>query len=141
MELLAPRERALVSGFIINKFRGDLGLLKPGLDFLEKRTGLPVLGVVPFIKDHGIEEEDSVALMDREEKKGIEGLLDIAVIRVPYISNYTDFAPLEAEADVKLRYTDRPAKLGTPDAIILPGTKNTTADLHFLYSSDWRTIF
>ena len=135
MELLAPRERALVSGFIINKFRGDLGLLKPGLDFLEKRTGLPVLGVVPFIKDHGIEEEDSVALMDREEKKGIEGLLDIAVIRVPYISNYTDFAPLEAEADVKLRYTDRPAKLGTPDAIILPGTKNTTADLHFLYSS------
>lgn len=139
MELLAPRERSLVSGFIINKFRGDLGLLKPGLDFLEKRTGLPVLGVVPFIKDHGIEEEDSVALMDRKEEKGIEGriegLLDIAVIRVPHISNYTDFAPLEAEADVKLRYPDRPAKLGTPDAVILPGSENTTADMHFLYSS------
>lgn len=135
MELMAPRERSLVSGFIINKFRGDLGLLKPGLDFLEKRTGLPVLGVVPFIKDHGIEEEDSVALMDRKEEKGIEGQLDIAVIKVPHISNFTDFAPLEAEMDVKLRYTDRLDKLGTPDAVILPGSENTTADMHFLLSS------
>ncbi len=135
LELLAARERELVSGFIINKFRGDLGLLKPGLDFLEERTGLPVLGVVPFIRDPGIEEEDSVALLDKKETKSAGDLLDIVVIKVPRISNYTDFAPLEAEADVKLRYLDRVEELGTPDAVILPGTKNTTADLLFLYSS------
>ena len=134
MELLAPREKALVAGFVINKFRGDLRLLKPGLNFLEERTGLPVLGVVPFIRDHGIEEEDSVALQERSYNKREGGgpLLDIVVIKLPHISNYTDFAPLEQEADVKLRYLDRAEELGEPDAVIIPGTKSTTGDLNFL---------
>lgn len=138
MELLAPWERALVSGFVINKFRGDLGLLKPGLDFLERRTNLPVLGVVPFIRDPGIEEEDSVSLLNRSDRKEQNvggGLLDIVVVKLPHISNYTDFAPLEAEADVKLRYLDRADELLDPDAVIIPGTKSTTADLNFLRST------
>ena len=135
LELLTPEERNKVAGFIINKFRGDVSLLKPGLDFLEERTGLPVLGVVPYIKDLGIEEEDSVSLQDK--KKSAEGSkeLDIVVIKLPRISNYTDFDPLEAEEDVSLRYIDAEGELGTPDAVIIPGTKNTTADLNFLNSS------
>ena len=135
MELLTPRERRRVAGFVINKFRGDASLLTPALDFLEERTGLPVLGVIPFMENPGIEEEDSVSLHDRKDHRAREGQLDIAVIRLPRISNYTDFAPLEAEPDVALRYVNLPERLGSPDAIILPGTKNTTSDLQFLHNS------
>jgi len=135
MELLTPRERRRVAGFIINKFRGDATLLTPALDFLETRTGLPVLGVIPYLENPGIEEEDSVALHHREERRAGADQLDIAVIRLPRISNYTDFAPLEAETDVSLRYVSQRERLGLPDAVILPGTKNTTADLEFLYHS------
>lgn len=135
LELLTPQERKKVAGFIINKFRGDLSLLKPGLDFLEERTGFPVLGVVPYIKDLGIEEEDSVSLQDKKKNAENPKELDIVVIKLPLISNYTDFDPLEAEEDVSLRYIDAQDELGTPDAVIIPGTKNTTADLHFLNSS------
>ncbi len=135
LELLTPRERQMVAGFIFNKFRGDESLLKPGLDYLEKRTGLPVLGVLPYIKDPGIEEEDSVALQDKRREGKKAGDLEIVVIRLPLISNYTDFNPLEMETDVNLRYVERSEDLGRPDAVIIPGTKSTTTDLHFLRSS------
>jgi cobyric acid synthase CobQ len=143
LELFSPQERDMVAGFVINKFRGDAQILKPGIDYLEKRTGLPVLGVIPYVSNHGIEEEDSVSIQDRsgsETKKSgkigkITDLLDIAVIKLPRISNHTDFGPLDAEEDVVLRYVDNKNSLGFPDAIIIPGSKNTTGDLYFLRES------
>lgn len=134
LELLEPHERARIKGFIINKFRGDLSLLQPGLDWLEQRTGIPVLGVLPFLPDLDIEAEDSVVLdayVPRSEKAAGK-ILDIAVIRYPRISNFTDFAPLVAEPDVSLRYVSKLSELGHPDAVILPGTKDTIGDLTFL---------
>lgn len=136
LELLEPQERARVKGFIINKFRGDLSLLQPGLDWLERRTGIPVLGVLPFLKDLEIEAEDSVVLdtyaTGSDKAAGKE--LDLAVIRYPRISNFTDFDPLFAEPDVSIRYVSKPSELGRPDAVILPGTKDTIGDLEFLRS-------
>ncbi|GIP22547.1 cobyric acid synthase [Paenibacillus sp. J22TS3] len=131
LELLTPSERARVQGFIINKFRGDLALLKPGLDWLKERTGIPVLGVLPFLPDLEIEAEDSVVL-DSYPAAAAGRHIDIAVIRYPRISNFTDFDPLGAEEDVSLRYVSRAEELGIPDVIILPGSKNTIADLGFL---------
>jgi len=135
MELLTPEEKKRVAGYVINKFRGDLSLLTPALDFLERRTGLPVLGVVPFAPDLEIEEEDSVSLSIRRKKERSADLLDIAVIRLPRISNFTDFDPLATERDVLLRYVERVEELDVPDALIIPGTKNTSADLIFLQQS------
>ncbi|AIQ45519.1 cobalamin biosynthesis protein CobQ [Paenibacillus sp. FSL R7-0273] len=133
LELLEPHERARVKGFIINKFRGDLSLLQPGLDWLEQRTGIPVLGVLPFLPQLRIEAEDSVVLDAAPARlAGSSKELDIAVIRYPRISNFTDFDPLQAEPDASVRYVNTAAELGTPDVIILPGTKNTAADLAFL---------
>ncbi|USB34144.1 cobyric acid synthase [Paenibacillus sp. YPG26] len=131
LELLTSGERARVKGFIINKFRGDLALLQPGLDWLEERTGIPVLGVLPHIPDLNIEDEDSVVL-DSSSGRSSARSLDIAVIRYPRISNFTDFDTLAAEEDVTLRYVSRGAELGIPDVIILPGTKNTLGDLIYL---------
>lgn len=126
LELLEPHERARVKGFIINKFRGDLSLLQPGLDWLEQRTGIPVLGVLPFLPDLDIEAEDSVVLdtYPAHPEQAPSKELDIAVIRYPHISNFTDFDPLAAEPDVSLRYVSKLSELGHPDAVILPGTKD-----------------
>lgn len=135
LELLEPHERARVKGFIINKFRGDLSLLQPGLDWLEERTGIPVLGVIPYIHDLRLEAEDSVALEERKQpaaEKAPSGSIDIAVIRTPRISNFTDFDPLGGEAGVSVRFVSRSAELGQPDVIVLPGTKNTIGDLGFI---------
>ena len=132
LELLEPAERALVRGLIINKFRGDLSLLRPGLDFLERRTGLPVLGVVPYLRDIRIAQEDSVYLEQRRSHVQEEALVDIAVIRLPHISNFDDFDPLEQEPGVSLRYVATVEELGCPDLIVLPGTKSTVTDLRFL---------
>ncbi|RUT28493.1 cobyric acid synthase [Paenibacillus zeisoli] len=131
LELLTSEERARVKGFIINKFRGDPALLQPGLDWLEERTGIPVLGVLPHIPDLNIEAEDSVVL-DSCSGIGIVGGIDIAVIRYPRISNFTDFDTLAAEVDVSLRYVSKASELGNPDVIILPGTKDTLGDLSYL---------
>ncbi|GAB6158355.1 cobyric acid synthase [Desulfotomaculum varum] len=131
LELLEPRERQKVAGFIINKFRGDIELLRPGLDFLEQRTGLPVLGVVPYLHDHGIAEEDSVALTNPAHAPA-GGELDIVVIKLPRISNFTDFDLLSRVPGVSLRFVGQAAGLGQPDAVILPGTKNTVADMLYL---------
>lgn len=134
LELLDPHERDRVKGFIINKFRGDVSLLKPGLDWLEGRTGIPVLGVIPFMPDMDIEAEDSVVLDTYASAPSSSGQteLDIAVIRYPRISNFTDFDPLTVEPDVSVRYVDKAADLGKPDVIILPGTKDTLGDLDYL---------
>ncbi|MDA8187325.1 MAG: cobyric acid synthase [Dehalococcoidales bacterium] len=131
MELLEPDERELVKGFIINKFRGDLSLLKPGLDFLENRTGRRVVGVVPFFRDIWVAQEDSVYLDSRCSVEG-RAQIDIAVLWLPHISNYDDFDPLEQEAGVRVRYVRDEDQLGHPDLIIIPGTKSTIADLTFL---------
>ena len=133
LELLTEDERKLIKGFIINKFRGDLSLLQPGLEFLEKRTGKPVLGVVPYFRDIRIAQEDSVYLDEREEKTA-SGDLDIAVIRLPHISNYDDFDPLEEEGCL-VRYVTQRFELGNPHLIILPGTKSTVNDLQYLRQS------
>ncbi|GIO31812.1 cobyric acid synthase CobQ [Paenibacillus albilobatus] len=135
LELLEPHERARVKGFIINKFRGDLSLLQPGLDWLEERTGIPVLGVLPYIHDLRLEAEDSVALEGRSRPaadRQAGGGIDVAVIRTPRISNFTDFDPLTGEPGVSVRFVSRSAELGQPDVILLPGTKNTIGDLEFL---------
>ena len=133
MEILEPRERDAVNAYIINKFRGDVSLLQPGLDWLEERTGKPVLGVVPYYRDIDIAEEDSVSL-ERGQSLPPPGqyVLDIAVMGLPHISNFDDFDPLGREPGVRLRYVEARDSLGDPDMIILPGTKTTMADLGWL---------
>ena len=128
--LLQPEERKRVIGTVINKFRGDVELLQPGLRQLEELTSLPVLGVIPWMKID-IDDEDSLA--PRLEKTAAAGRpLDIAVIRLPHVSNFTDFSPLEEHPAVGVRYVNRVEQLGRPDLIILPGTKNTMGDLRWL---------
>ncbi len=134
LELLEPAERTMIAGIIINKFRGDVALLKPGIDFLEERTGLPILGVVPVFTGFRIPEEDSVALEKRgtgERKQGGEKIR-VGVVKLPRISNYTDFDPLELEPDLSLFYLNEPSQLPDLDLLILPGSKSTIADLEFL---------
>jgi adenosylcobyric acid synthase len=132
LELLEEDERNYIKGLIINKFRGDVTLIHPALEFLENRTGKPVFGVVPYFRDIRIAQEDSVYLDEREDSQG--GDLDIAVIRLPHISNYDDFDPLEEEG-CKVRYVTRRSEIGNPHLIILPGTKSTVADLEYLQNS------
>jgi len=130
LELLAEEERDYVKGFIINKFRGEPKLLQPALEFLEQRTSKPVLGVVPYFRGISIAQEDSVYLDERLESQPSDDL-DIAVIRLPHISNYDDFDPLE-EDGCRVRYVISPGELGNPHLIILPGTKSTISDLQYL---------
>jgi len=133
MELLDAQEKARVKAFVVNKFRGDIRLLKSGLDWLEARTGIPVAGVVPYYHDIEIAEEDSIALEKRRAlKHRHEYILDIAVVAPPHIANFDDFDPLEREAGVRLRYVEAGDEFGHPDLIILPGTKSTVADLSYL---------
>lgn len=130
LELLTEEERNLVKGLVINKFRGDLALLKPGLELLEKKTNKPVLGVIPYFRGIRIAQEDSVYLEERRGGSSSRGV-DIAILRLPRISNYDDFDPLE-EQDCTVRYVTELSELGAPDLIILPGTKSTVADLNYL---------
>ncbi|MDQ7093449.1 cobyric acid synthase [Desulfosporosinus sp. PR] len=136
LELLEPEERALIKGIIFNKFRGEIALLQPALDFIEERTGIPVLGVVPYFKIR-IPDEDSVAISEAAEKPRVATTdqLDIAVIRLPYIANFTDFDALQDEPDVSVRYVTELDSLGKPDLVIIPGSKNTLADLRFMHES------
>ncbi len=124
--LLTEEEQHYIKGLIINKFRGDRAILQPGIDMLEERGKIPVLGVVPYLY-LDIDDEDS--LTERFEKKDSCGKVDIAVIRVPRISNFTDFNAFECLEEVSLRYVSAPVQLGNPDIIFLPGTKNTMEDL------------
>jgi adenosylcobyric acid synthase len=134
--LLEPAERERIKAFVINKFRGDLNLLTSGVDWLEKRTGVPVAGVIPYYHDIHITEEDSITLEKRRWMKNRTDFeLDIAVIALPHIANFDDFDPLERETKVRLRYVEAGDELGTPDLMILPGTKSTVADLAYLQST------
>ena len=127
--LLEPDERTRVKGTIVNKFRGDRAILGPGLRQLEALCGVPVAGVVPYTTAD-IDDEDS--LTERFSRDTARKLVDIAVIRLPKISNFTDFSPFERYENVSLRYVDHVGALGTPDMILLPGTKSTIADLRWL---------
>ncbi len=132
--LLTPGERKLLGGFIINKFRGDAALFKEGERIIAARTRRPVLGVLPYAPDLVLPEEDSVALGRRRVVNSwpaAEGL-KVGVVRLPHISNYTDFDPLEQEPGVALRYLDHSHELDGADLLILPGTKNTISDLLYL---------
>ena len=133
LELLEPEERNLIKGIVINKFRGDIKLLEPALTFIEEKTGKKVVGVIPAIENLDIDEEDSVAL---ENKKNVGSKdIQIAVIQTPKISNFTDFDALNYEPDVSVRFVGPGDIIGTPDLIILPGSKNTLADLTYLKNS------
>ena len=130
LELLDDDERDLVKGLVINKFRGDVNLFLPAVDFLEKKTSKPVLGIVPYIEKIGIDDEDSVSLDDKSTSAG--GDIKISVIRLAKISNFTDFDSLAGEIDVNLFYATQPEQLDAADVIILPGSKNTSEDLLWL---------
>ena len=133
LELLAPDERALVKGLIVNKFRGDVSLFQPAVEFLEKKTGKPVLGILPYIDHLGIDDEDSVSLQEKLAEKSDENAdVRICVIRLPKLSNFTDFDSLEEEPDVGLDYVNSKDELDNYDAIIIPGSKNTTGDMKWL---------
>jgi len=134
--LLEPEERALVRGLIVNKFRGDPDLFADGVRILEERGGVPVLGVIPWLHAHGIPEEDGAGLDDPASTPALgavdDPLVDIAVVKLPRIANFDDFDPLAAEPGVRIRFVQTPEALGRPDAVILPGTKHTLADLAWL---------
>jgi adenosylcobyric acid synthase len=129
--LLEEAERRLLKGLIINKFRGDIELFYDGVNIIEEKGGVPVVGVVPYTH-HYIPEEDAVAIEAQNfEAKGTGGT-DIVVVRLPRISNFDDFLALDAEEGVNVRYIDSPGELGAPHAVILPGSKSTIADLEWL---------
>ena len=130
--LLEPEERARVKGLILNKFRGDVEILRPGLAQLEALTGVPVTGVVPWM-ELDVDDEDSLA--PRLGRTVAPAAVDVAVIRLPHISNFTDFSPLEQQPGLGVRYVSHPRTLGEPDLVILPGTKNTVNDLLWLRQS------
>ncbi|KGR77143.1 cobyric acid synthase [Ureibacillus manganicus] len=135
LQLLEPEDRKRVIGVIINKFRGDVSLLEPGLNWFEEYTGVPILGVVPYIDNLIIEAEDSVVLNQYTSKLDASKELDIAVIRLPLISNFTDIDPFFEEPDCHVRFVNSVNDLGAPDLLILPGSKNTIEDMMFLHSS------
>ena len=130
--LLEEDERRRIKGVVVNKFRGDRAILEPGLKTLEELCGIPVAGVIPYTHVD-IDDEDS--LTERFGRSMERKLLDIAVIRVPRISNFTDFSPFERYENVSLRYVDQVSDLHQPDMILLPGTKSTIADLRWLRQS------
>ena len=130
--LLEPEEQRRVKGTIVNKFRGDRAILQPGIDILERICGVPVAGVVPYAH-LDIDDEDS--LSTRFQSSQVRKAVDIAVIKLPRISNFTDVSPLERYENVSLRYVERPDQLHQPDMILLPGTKSTIADLLWLRQS------
>jgi adenosylcobyric acid synthase len=134
LALLDPEDRARIGGFLVNRFRGDRGLLDPGLEMLTARTGVPVLGVLPLIAERLVPAEDS---LDLERIAGtVSGaVIDVAVVRLPRIANFDDFEPLADEPGVRVRFVRTPAELAGADLVVLPGTKTTLADLTWLHAS------
>ena len=136
IKLLLPHEQERIRGVIINKFRGDKTLLEPGIEMIEELTGVPVLGVVPYVK-LGIEEEDSLGIDKYNEKK--EGKVRISVIKLKHISNFTDIDALSHYEDVSLKYVEKASDLGNEDIIIIPGSKNTIEDMKDLIEKEINT--
>jgi adenosylcobyric acid synthase len=142
MELLEPADRALFKGFVINKFRGDPSLLQPGIEMIEQRLGLPCVGVIPYLHDLGLEEEDSVAIESRRtvrrswshiiEDNSPHRPLRMGVIALPHMSNFTDFDALAAEPSIALAFVERADDAALADVLVLPGTKQTLDDLEWL---------
>lgn len=139
LNLLEAEEQERIAGFLINKFRGDASLLTEGLTFLEKRTGKKVWGVLPYERDLWIEEEDAVVVENQTGRQQDKDQLDIAVILLPRLSNFTDFEILKQDPSVRLRYVKKPEEMGEPDLLILPGTKATIADLVSLKEKGFHT--
>ena len=131
---LLGRESRYIKAFVINKFRGDVEILRPGLEMIREKTGIPVIGVLPFVQDLGLPEEDGMALY-QSRKYGAgsgSGAVRIVVVRLKYISNFTDFDPFYHEADVDILFSANPSDIENADLVIVPGTKNTVKDLMFL---------
>lgn len=135
LQLLSPEDRDRVIGVIINKFHGDIKLLQPGLTWFEQYSGKPVLGVIPYLENLNIEAEDSVILDQYKPDVDQTKDIDIAVIRYPKISNFTDIDPFFLEPDCHVRFITRADQLKQPDLVILPGSKNTIEDLMFIKES------
>jgi adenosylcobyric acid synthase len=137
LEVLAPWERKRVAGWIVNRFRGDASLLGPALDYTLGHTGRPVLGVVPYLPAIGLPEEDSVEFKSGalDQAAGNGAAVEIALIDLPHISNFTDFDAFRGETDVRLKIVRSAADLQRPDAVVIPGSKNTLADLDYLRRS------
>ncbi len=136
LELLSPSEQARVKGFVINRFRGDIALLQPGLDWLEARTGKPVVGVLPYVMDLHLEAEDG---LDRRQTDKVEQVLNVVVPVLPRISNHTDFDPLRLHLQVNLQFIGPGQAVPPADLIILPGSKSVRSDLAYLRANGWET--
>jgi adenosylcobyric acid synthase len=137
VELLEPEDRSRIRAFVVNKFRGDVSLLQPGIDMMEERLGIPCAGVVPFLRDLGLEEEDSVAMENRrsgwpETSSVPERPLRIGVIALRHMANFTDFDALSAESSASVVFLEEPADARFADVMILPGTKQTLDDLQWV---------
>ena len=133
LELLEPEERELVAGLVINRFHGSLDLLRDGVTMLEERTGVPVLGVLPWLADHGIADEDSTDLARRgERRRAKDDEVEVAILRFPHLSNHDEFQPLEREPGVVVRYVDDADELLGATLVVLPGSKDTRADLAWM---------
>ena len=141
-ELLEPQERNRFFGFLINKFRGDVSLFNPGISYLEERLAQTCLGVIPYLREHGIDDEDSVSLERRAVRPPFDrkDYLCVCVVGLPYLSNFTDFTALENVPDVVVYYTRRPEEARAADVLILPGSKNTISDLLWLRTIGWESV-
>lgn len=144
VELLSPEDRARIRGFLINKFRGDEALLTPGVEMMEERLGIPCVGVVHYLRDLGLEEEDGVAIEDRrtaasEWSGAPDGRLRVGVVALPHMANFTDFDALGMEPSVSLAFLESPEEAALADVLILPGTKQTVDDLAWLRASGFAT--
>jgi adenosylcobyric acid synthase len=131
VQILGPEEASLIQGYIINKFRGDLGILRPGLGQIRDLTGIPVMGVLPYVRSLGLDEEDGLASMRFAPRGGGRALRVVAVM-LRYISNFTDLSPLMFEPDVELVFSTSPTEIMNADLLIIPGSKNTANDLNAL---------
>ncbi|MBI3307158.1 MAG: cobyric acid synthase [Candidatus Omnitrophica bacterium] len=139
LDLLTESERARIDGLIINKFRGDRSLFDQGMDFIETKTGKKILGMIPHDRELWIDAEDGVAAeRQKSESKKTDDILDIAIILLPRMSNFTDFEILRREPGIHLRYVRHAGEMGNPDLLILPGTKSTLGDLEYLLSSGFQ---
>lgn len=138
LDLLSSDERRRVIGIVVNKFRGDPSLFSDGVRFLEERSRLPVLGVLPFLRELDLDQEDSVAIERYRSNHFAPEKVNVAVVLLPHMSNFTDFNSLVAESDVALRYARAPAELTGADVVIIPGTKSTIADFDYLEQNDFR---
>ncbi len=137
--LISEEERALVEGFIINKFRGDIALLEPGLDQIEELTGVGVTGVVPYLTDVYVPEEDSPREARVSDPTTEAGRVEVVVIALPRMANFDEFDPLSRRSEVRLRYVREASEFGDPDLVILPGSKVTVADLDFVRKSGFES--